>query len=162
MGRVLVAVGWECDERAVEATLRLLDANHDFLFMAVQEGGEGTLPLAATGPAVLPPVVMPDPDAVAQAQRLTEQQGYRYLESVAAALDLKADFRVESGDPAERICATAAEQDVDLVVIGSSDANFVQRILGGSTSDQVAHQAPCPVLLVRHGEPGGHRLRDSG
>ncbi len=155
MGKVLVALGWEHDQRAVEEALGLLDANHEYLLLAVQDGGEGVVPLATVGPPVLPPVVMPDPVAFEQAERQTEQEGQRYLQGVADSLHIQAEIRVVSGDAADRICATASEEDVDLIVVGSSNTNFVQRILGGSTSDQVAHQAPCPVLLVRRCQPGG-------
>jgi nucleotide-binding universal stress UspA family protein len=155
MGRVLVAPGWECDEGAIAEALRLLDANHEYLFLIVQGGGAATVPLGATGPAVLPPVVMPDPDVIEQAERLTEHEGQQYLQGIVDGLHINAAIRVESGDAAERICTTAFEESADLIVIGSSNTGFVQRFLGGSTSDQVAHQAPCPVLLIRRPQAGG-------
>ena len=153
MGRVLVAPGWEYDRQAIAEALRLLRPNDNYLLLAVQQHDDGIPVTVTPGPVVLPSVVTPDPDTVEQAERAAATQGLQYLKSVADSLQINAEIRVESGDPAERICATATQEEVDLIVIPSSNTNFVQRILGGSTSDQVAHRAPCPVLLVRGDKP---------
>lgn len=53
------------------------------------------------------------------------------------------------GQPAEAICDFAGEQAVDLIVIGSRGRSVFAELVLGSTSSQVLHHAPCPVLLVR-------------
>jgi len=53
------------------------------------------------------------------------------------------------GQPAEAICDFAGEQGVDLIVIGSRGRSVFAELVLGSTSSQVLHHAPCPVLLVR-------------
>jgi nucleotide-binding universal stress UspA family protein len=67
-----------------------------------------------------------------------------------SALGPDIKVRVETGDAGERICAVAVEESVDLVVVGSHDVGTLRRVLGGSVSNDVAHHAPCPVLLIRH------------
>jgi nucleotide-binding universal stress UspA family protein len=40
--------------------------------------------------------------------------------------------------------------NADVLVIGSSAKNWLSRVFGSSVSDDVAHHAPCPVVLIRH------------
>ncbi len=56
--------------------------------------------------------------------------------------------RVVEGYAAEAICH-AAEDDYDLIVIGSRGLSGVQRFLLGSVSDRVVRHAPCSVWVVK-------------
>ncbi len=56
---------------------------------------------------------------------------------------------IESGSPAETVCAQAEERDVDLVVLGSRGMGAVGRWLLGSVSDRVVHLSKRPVTIVR-------------
>ena len=85
--------------------------------------------------AVQPPS---DADAVlAAATRAARAQG---LEAVTHAL---------RDSPGEALIAVAAEQDSDLLVVGSSGMRRASRFLPGSVANQVSHHAPCSVLIVR-------------
>ncbi len=61
------------------------------------------------------------------------------------------------GKPGERICQTAEEMNVDLLILGSPESRpsiarglpDLDRLLGQSLSDYVRVYANCPVLLVR-------------
>lgn len=61
------------------------------------------------------------------------------------------------GKPGERICQTAEELNVDLLILGSPDRRptiakglpDLDRLLGQSLSDYVRVYANCPVMLVR-------------
>jgi nucleotide-binding universal stress UspA family protein len=152
MGTVLVATaGTEYDERAIEKALELLSPDHDYIFLTVTSLA-GAVPLAATAAPVLPPVVVTDSEAFEEVDHTAHEEGRRRLETLVNRLQMTAATLVETGDPAERICSTAADQHADLIVIGSSDAKLVQRILRGSISDTVAHRASCPVLLMHLSE----------
>ncbi len=64
---------------------------------------------------------------------------------------------IVEGDIGEQICEVAKNEKVDLLMIGSPDRRpsiaksliDIDRFMGGSTSDYVRINAPCPVLLSR-------------
>ncbi|ELR98251.1 universal stress protein [Gloeocapsa sp. PCC 73106] len=64
---------------------------------------------------------------------------------------------VTGGKPGEKICELAAENNIDLLMIGSPDRRpsiaktlpDVDRLLGTSLSDYIRVNATCPVLLAR-------------
>jgi nucleotide-binding universal stress UspA family protein len=51
-----------------------------------------------------------------------------------------------NGFPTEEILNAAA--DADMVVVGSRGAGGFKQLLMGSVSSQVAHHAPCPVVVI--------------
>lgn len=77
-------------------------------------------------------------------------------ETVGDAIDLA---RAEAGDidvttavvegQAARVLLDAAV-DADLLVVGSRGRGGFRELLLGSVSQQCAHYAPCPVVIVRH------------
>ena len=56
---------------------------------------------------------------------------------------------VSEGDPAREIVRIAEARDVDLVVLGARGLGTLERLLLGSVSETVLHQAARPVLIVR-------------
>jgi len=61
---------------------------------------------------------------------------------------LAATGRALSGVPGPAIVAACEEAGADLLVSGSRHYGPVMRVLLGSVSTQLAHKAPCPVLVV--------------
>ena len=55
---------------------------------------------------------------------------------------------IKEGSPAKAILDVASEEDVDLIVIGSSGKSGFDRFILGSVSDKVVNAAKCPVLVV--------------
>jgi nucleotide-binding universal stress UspA family protein len=78
----------------------------------------------------------------------------RHLEELAHAQtflkerNLDADFVPAVGEPAETIAELATERNADMIVVGTREPNVLQRILGQSVSDSVAHKAHCDILIV--------------
>jgi nucleotide-binding universal stress UspA family protein len=76
-------------------------------------------------------------------------------DAVKAAVDLAraegvdAKSFVRNGDPAEMISQTAKNCDASLIVVGSHGWGPIRRLVFGSVSKALLHQAPCPVLVVR-------------
>lgn len=70
------------------------------------------------------------------------------VERVLTAAGVSAEFAGVVGEPAERIVELAIEQDAELIVVGTGEPGFLDRLLGGSVSDDVAHRAHCDVLIV--------------
>ncbi|HEU4448857.1 MAG TPA: universal stress protein [Gaiellaceae bacterium] len=52
------------------------------------------------------------------------------------------------GDPARVIVEQAKETGADLIVVGTSHKNFLERLLEGSVADSVTHHATTEVLVV--------------
>lgn len=55
---------------------------------------------------------------------------------------------IKEGSPAKAILEVASQEDVDLIVIGSSGKSGFDRFILGSVSDKVVNAAKCPVLVV--------------
>ena len=74
-----------------------------------------------------------------------------HREHVSAYLDgigVDHDFESALGRPAEEICEIAQERGADLIVVGTREPGFVDRLLTGSVSQGVARRAHCDVLIV--------------
>ncbi len=67
-----------------------------------------------------------------------EMRGFKELE-----------YAVLKGTPYEEIAKFAGEKKVDLIVLGTHGRRGIDRVLFGSTAEQVVRNAPCPVLSVR-------------
>lgn len=75
----------------------------------------------------------------------------RLQESVPADAYLWSSVKhtVRWGKPYREILAYAAEQSIDLILIGAHGAGFGVQTLFGSNTDRVLRQAPCPVFVAR-------------
>lgn len=69
---------------------------------------------------------------------IEEMHGFKELERV-----------VLKGIPYEELTRFAAEQAIDMIVLGTHGRKGLDRMLFGSTAEQVVRYAPCPVLSVR-------------
>ena len=80
--------------------------------------------------------------------------GQSALHRTAAVLGSDVEVRLfpDNESPGAALVRVAKEMNADVLVIGSSDKNWFSRHFGGSVSDYVAHHAPCPVMLVPHGQ----------
>ena len=62
---------------------------------------------------------------------------------------LEARTAAPVGPAAEEIVRTARDAEADLVVLGARGLNPVKRLVLGSVSTKVLHEAPCDVLVVK-------------
>lgn len=58
---------------------------------------------------------------------------------------------IKEGAAAAAILRTAAEYDVDLIVIGDTGRTGVRRMVLGSIAEAVLHESHVPVFVVKHG-----------
>lgn len=73
--------------------------------------------------------------------------------------EIKRQVIIKTGKPFVEIIETAAEEDIDLIIIATHGHSGVEHILFGSTAEKVVRKAPCPVLTLR--EPvKGFQFRD--
>jgi universal stress protein A len=56
---------------------------------------------------------------------------------------------VVQGKPSAEIARVAAEEKVDMIVLGTHGKGMLDKAIFGSTTERVVRRAPCPVLTVR-------------
>ncbi len=69
---------------------------------------------------------------------IEEMRGFKGIEHV-----------VLKGTPYEEICRFAEDNKIDIIVLGTHGRKGIDRMIFGSTAEQVVRHAPCPVLSVR-------------
>jgi nucleotide-binding universal stress UspA family protein len=95
------------------------------------------------------------PDVMASSELLmesVEQQGQEMLAHTAAhAINAGVPHvaLLKWGNVAETILQTAAEEQCDLIVLGSRGLSGFKRLMLGSISNAVAAKAQCPVLVIK-------------
>jgi nucleotide-binding universal stress UspA family protein len=84
-----------------------------------------------------------------------QQAGEEFLEEATGGPEtegVEIERRVVEGSAAEALVQAAAEGD--LLVVGSRGHGGFAGLLLGSVSQQCAHHAPCPVVIVHAPKPG--------
>lgn len=76
-----------------------------------------------------------------------------YLNKVVEA-GLQGDSIVVHGVPFQSILDTVAEQNIDLVVMGTHGRTGLKHVLLGSVAEKVIRMATCPVMVTRSGPAG--------
>jgi len=104
------------------------------------------------------------PEQVREEMRAAlDESGESALEAVQAAADRPVTTAVREGRPATVIREYAAEQDADMVAMGTRGRHGENRFLIGSVAERVVRTCPVPVLTVRqlderkHGDEDGIR-----
>jgi len=62
--------------------------------------------------------------------------------------DLRITHVIREGSPAKVILEVAEEENIDLIVMGSSGKSGFDRFIMGSVADKVVNSAKCAVLVV--------------
>jgi nucleotide-binding universal stress UspA family protein len=125
----------EASERALDRAIELAKAfGSRVLVTSVAPILEGAG--RSTGP--LDPTDMPEKHA-AELER---------AEAKAKAAGLSTETVLAVGHPGEAIVQVAREKGADLIVVGTRELGFMQRMLGQSVSEAVAHHARCDVMIV--------------
>lgn len=94
-------------------------------------------------------------DTSAQIRRTDDSLWREHREQVAALLrgrGVKFEFATAIGEPVGELVDLAATRSADLIVVGSRELGFLERLVGGSVSQGVARRASCDVLIVRSPE----------
>lgn len=165
MSRVLIATdGSELALAAAGHAVRLLGPSHDYCLLTVvappadlvAPGAADMAAVAGVGAGGLGAAAVYGPEVLARQEETLAEEARAVLERTAAVLpdDLDVERRVEHGDPGTVICRVA-DDDVDVIAVGSHGAGFVRRLLLGSVSHHVLNHAPCPVLVLRERDHGG-------
>jgi nucleotide-binding universal stress UspA family protein len=78
-------------------------------------------------------------------------------EASLAGVKVKQELRL--GNPFHGMREMIVEEDVDLVVMGTSGRSKIEEMIIGSNTEKVIRHAACPVLTV-HGKPGKNEFRN--
>jgi nucleotide-binding universal stress UspA family protein len=94
---------------------------------------------------------------VPMAEVFQEISGYAKAELAKLAEEAKqkgvaVSELVAQGKPSAEIIRHAAENAVDMIVLGTHGKGMLDQALFGSTTERVVRRAPCPVLTVRMAE----------
>lgn len=99
------------------------------------------IPVDPAGEALMPPPADLEGELVESARQR--------LDALCESLSLQtAERRVEMGSIKSEIVRVAAEEQADLLVLGSRERHGLALLLG-STEKAVLHKTPCDVLAVR-------------
>jgi nucleotide-binding universal stress UspA family protein len=101
----------------------------------------GPVPLGGTVPAPEPAPAPPEPEELARRQLERARMSL-------ASRKVETEYVAELGDPAERLLEVADQRDADLIVVGSREHGFLERLLGRSVDEAVARRSERDVLLV--------------
>ncbi len=104
--------------------------------MLVRGGVAGPVATGGTVP-------LPEPEPEELAQSVLEQ-----ARRVLTRRRVEAEYVAEVGAPAEWLLEIADEHDADLIVVGTREHGFVERLLARPVDEAVARKAARDVLLV--------------
>jgi nucleotide-binding universal stress UspA family protein len=57
--------------------------------------------------------------------------------------------RLTMGDPASEVVRIAADENAEMIVLGTHGRTGMTRLLMGSVAEAIVRRAPCPVLVYR-------------
>jgi nucleotide-binding universal stress UspA family protein len=105
---------------------------------------------ASLVPTYVAPQIAEDPSAKTRFEEFFEERLQELLAGQNSAIR-HSGYRVKFGTPADGILQAAAEENVDLIVMGVRGAGSLVRAARhlGATADRVVSEACCPVLTVR-------------
>ena len=100
----------------------------------------------------------PGPEQVSYREATTQLQPEAYFQRLLGEMqalfkplgtEVPLQYLIVEGHPATEIDRVAKDRHCDLIVVGTHGRSPLQRLLLGSTSEQLMRHAPCPVLTVR-------------
>ena len=82
------------------------------------------------------------------------QQHREKAEAFLKAMTVDYEFAGVVGQPAGELVNVAAQREAGLIVVGTREPGFLERVFGGSVSQGVAKHAHCDVLIVHPPDDG--------
>jgi len=128
------ALEWAAKEAAIRhAPLRVLAVH--------------TVPVGWSGRGVPDPV---DNELVVRTKAAAQELTDKVLAGIGGARPDGGTVDAVNGIPADVLLR--ASEDADMIVLGARGGGGFARLHLGSVSDQVAHHAHCPVVIVPHAD----------
>jgi nucleotide-binding universal stress UspA family protein len=153
-----IVVGYDGTAPAEQALRRAAEYARAFTAKVVVVSVAAPQPLAGVGApgafGLMPYAAYPagDPEQIVdQDEQLWEQHRER-VQALFADADLQVEFAGVAGEPAQELVDAAEQRQAELIIVGTREPGFIERLFGGSVSQDVARRAHCDVLIVH---PGG-------
>ncbi|KAI8527674.1 hypothetical protein RHMOL_Rhmol12G0094100 [Rhododendron molle] len=156
--KVMVAIDEsECSHYALEWALQnLVDtlANSDLCIFTVQPIADYSYLYASSFGAAhcLFSTPVAAADLIKSFQENQQKFSLALLEKangICSKYGIVAETVTEVGNPNEAICEAVEKLNIQLLVLGSHSRGALKRALLGSVSNYCAHNAKCPVLVVK-------------
>ena len=106
-----------------------------------------TVPVGWSGRGVPDPV---DNELVVRTKAAAQELTDKVLAGIGGARPDGVTVEAVNGIPADVLLR--ASEDADMIVLGARGGGGFARLNLGSVSDQVAHHAHCPVVIIPHGD----------
>jgi nucleotide-binding universal stress UspA family protein len=123
-----------------EPSRRALDRVRDFMPNA------SVAVVTVAAPVYRDPSLSKFPD---QGEEERQQAALAEAKAILAVSGIDARTAAPVGDAADEIVRMAREAGADLLVLGARGLNPVKRLVLGSVSTKVLHNAPCDLLVVK-------------
>lgn len=144
---VLATDGSEAALTAAHEAVGLLRPGAEVIVVAVVPDREDPMETAGGIEGPLLTEEQADADAAAALHEGTEavRRTARVTPAVTRTEVVPSHSRTE-----DALADIVRREGADLLVVGSAQPGWLQRLFGGSTVDRIVHHAPCPVLVVPH------------
>lgn len=90
----------------------------------------------------------PSPEAMALAVTRARAEVLQPLVAEFADSGVEVATSEEIGDPATAIINACSDPQADALFVGRRGAGLLERMMMGSVADRLAHETPCPVVIV--------------
>jgi nucleotide-binding universal stress UspA family protein len=149
-----IVVGYDGTAPAEHALQRAAEYARAFAAKVVVVSVAAPHPLADVGApgafGLMPYAVYPagDSDQVAERDEQLWEQHRERVDALFADADLQVEFAGVAGEPAQELVDAAEQHQAGLIIVGTREPGFLERLFGGSVSQDVARRARCDVLIV--------------
>ena len=146
-----VVVGYDGTQPAERALTRAVELAKVFVARVIVADVAAPMPVlepSVTGAFGMQPYYFYDPAEEREVDESLWQQHRDQIASFFANSGVSHEFAGVVGQPAAEILEVADRYDADLIVVGTREAGFFERLLGGSVSEGVARKAHRDVLIV--------------
>uniref|UniRef100_A0A7N0UBS8 UspA domain-containing protein n=1 Tax=Kalanchoe fedtschenkoi TaxID=63787 RepID=A0A7N0UBS8_KALFE len=115
----------------------------------VCEGGERQL-WEATGSPLIPLVQFSDPAIMKKYDVKPDPATLDIASTAARQKEVDVLMKVYWGDPGEKLCEAVGSIPLTCLVVGNRGLGMLKRVVMGSVSNHIVHNAACPVTVVKH------------
>jgi nucleotide-binding universal stress UspA family protein len=153
-----IVVGYDATEPSERALARAAELAEAFGAQLVVVSVVPLMPVDVVPPGgepflmPVPPLAIDSVTAGLESREAAEQRLKR-ARAALAGRSVKAEYVTTLGDPGDELVSAAEKHGADLIVVGTREPGFLERLFGGSVSREVARSAHCDVLIVHPGRP---------